>query len=450
MTRATPLAEVVLLLDDDETARRVAVHNLRRVGLEVDDAADGAAGLLAFDPARHGVVVTDLKMPEVDGMAVLATVQRQSPDTPVVVVTAFGDVDTAVGAMRAGAWDFVEKPFSRDRLELTVRRALEAGRLRQDLRRLKAQTQPEPVAASPAMRQVLALAERVAGSSASVLISGESGVGKEVVARRIHATSPRAGGPFVAVNCGAIPAELMESELFGHTRGAFSGAVQARQGRFRSADGGTLFLDEVGELPAALQTRLLRVLQEGLVDVVGADQPVRVDVRVLAATNRDVERLVADGTLREDLYYRLNVLRLHVPPLRERPEDIEALVRHFLEGAARDLALPAAVLRALQARPWRGNVRELRNVCERLALLAPAESVRLEGLPTERIPASDSRWLDSIPAGLSLVDVERAVIEHTLRRHRGNVSGAARALGVPRHVLAYRIEKFGITRPEDA
>ncbi|MCK6501825.1 sigma-54 dependent transcriptional regulator [Myxococcota bacterium] len=449
MTRAPDGGVAVLLVDDDETARRVAVHNLRRAGLEVDDAADGAQALAAFDPARHAVVVTDLKMPEVDGMAVLATVQKRAPDTPVVVVTAFGDVDTAVGAMRAGAWDFVEKPFSRDRLELTVRRALEAWRLRRDNRRLRAQADPVPVAASPAMRQVLELAERLAGSSASVLITGESGVGKEVVARRVHAASPRARGPFVAVNCGAIPAELMESELFGHTRGAFSGAVQARQGRFRAADGGTLFLDEVGELPAALQTRLLRVLQEGLVDVVGSDQPVRVDVRVLAATNQDVERLVAEGRLREDLYYRLNVLRLHVPPLRQRPEDIEALARHFLAGADRVLALPPAVLRALQARPWRGNVRELRNVCERLALLAPGDAVRLEDLPTERIPHSDSRWLDAIPPDLSLIDVERAVVEHVLRRHRWNVSGAARALGVPRHVLAYRIEKFGISRPED-
>ncbi len=443
----------LLLIDDDETVRRVAVHNLRRAGLQVDAVEDGAVGLQRFDPAVHHVVVTDLKMPHVDGLAVLRTVHERSPDTPVVVVTAFGDVDVAVEAMRAGAWDFVEKPFSRDRLELTVRRALEAARLRRDNRRLAAAAgEPRLIAASPAMKDLLALADKLAASTAPVLITGESGVGKELVARRVHRRSPRAGGPFVAVNCGAIPAELMESELFGHTRGAFSGAVQARRGRFRAADGGTLFLDEVGELPAPLQSKLLRVLQEGEVDVVGADAPVSVDVRVVAATNRDVESLVADGKLREDLYYRLNVLRLDVPALRERVADIVPLARHFLDQLApgRDLVLPDDVAAALRARPWRGNVRELRNLCERLVLLAPGDRVRLADLPADRLPPAQGDWLDMIPPDLSLMDVEEAVVRHVLDRNGWNVSAAARALGVPRHVLAYRIEKYGLQKPTAA
>ncbi len=441
----------ILFIDDDATGRAVAVHNVRRAGHEVDDAATGQEGLDRFDPARHEVVVTDLKMPGVDGMAVLRQIRARAPEVPVVVITAFGSVDVAVRAMREGAWDFIEKPFSRDRLVLTVERALETARLRRDNRRLRASTVERPIVAeSAAMREVLALVDRVAPTEATVLVTGESGVGKELVARRIHARSHRADGPFVPVNCAAVPGELIEAELFGHTRGAFTGAGRAREGRFRKASGGTLFLDEVGELPAPAQAKLLRVLQEGVVDVVGADEPVAVDVRIVAATNRSLPELVESGAFREDLYYRLAVIEISVPPLRERPEDIVPLARTFLDEFAggRELALPEDVARELRRRPWRGNVRELRNACERLAILAPGEAVRVADLPRTRLaPAgSGEDWLDRLPEGISLVDLEATVIRHFLDKHDWNVSEAARRLGVPRHILAYRIEKHGISR----
>jgi len=392
------------------------------------------------------VVITDLNMPQVDGMEVLGTVRNRSPETPVLVITAFGDVDTAVKAMKAGAWDFVEKPFSRDRLELTVKRAAETARLRHDNRRLRAAQEPAIIAESAAMREVLRVADRVAGSDATVLVTGESGVGKELVARRIHARSARSSEPFVAVNCAAIPDSLLESELFGHTKGAFSGADRAREGKFRHADGGTLFLDEVADLPLPLQGKLLRVLQEGEVDVVGADEPTTVDVRVVVATNADLAERVEDKRFRQDLYFRLAVIPIYIPPLRERPNDVEPLVHALLaEVSDRDLSLPREVLDALRRRSWPGNVRELRNALERLALLAPADRLRVDDLPPEG-PTSGGDWLEAIPEDLSLVDVEREVVQHALRRTGWNVSEAARRLGVPRHVLVYRIEKFGLQR----
>ncbi|MBW2255707.1 MAG: sigma-54-dependent Fis family transcriptional regulator [Deltaproteobacteria bacterium] len=443
------MAMAILFIDDDDTGRDVAVYNLRKAGLEVDDAANGAAGLARFDPDRHQVVITDLKMPEVDGMQVLERVHTLAPEVPVVVITAFGSIDRAVAAMRRGAWDFVEKPFSRDQLELTARRALEASRLRRDNRRLRVQAVERPIHAdSAAMKEVLDLVDRVAPTDATVMVTGESGVGKELVARRLHARSLRATGPFVALSCSTIPTELLEAELFGHAKGAFTGAIRAREGRFRKASGGTLFLDEIGEMAADLQVKLLRVLQEGVVDPVGADEPVTVDVRIIAATNRRLDEMVAEGTFREDLYYRLNVIRIEVPPLRERREDIGVLARAFLAefGGGRELVLPNEVEAALLERPWRGNVRELRNVCERLAILCPGDRVRLEDFPRDAIPQGASRWLDLLPEGISLIDLEAQVIQHTLDRYRGNVTHAAQALGVPRHVLAYRIEKYGLKR----
>ncbi len=437
----------ILFIDDDETGRTVAGFNLRKAGYEVDEASDGIEGLRLFDPERHEVVVTDLKMPGIDGMTVLATIGKSAPDVPVVVITAFGNVDRAVKAMRAGAWDFISKPFSRDQLELTVQRACEASRLRHQNRRLVAeQVERSIVAVSKTMRSVLELVDRVAPTDASVLVTGESGVGKELIARRVHGRSRRAAGPFVAISCAAIPAELLESELFGHTKGAFTGAGRPREGRFRKASGGTLFLDEIGEMPAELQVKLLRVLQEGEVDIVGSDAPVKVDVRLVAATNQDIEDLVDEGKFREDLFYRLNVIRIDVPSLRDRPDDIGRLVEVFVAEFAggRELAIPKDVLTELRGRKWGGNVRELRNVCERLAILAPGGEIRSEDLPAVRPMKRDDDWLARLPEGLSLFDVEREVIAGVLRRHDGNVSAAARALKVPRHILAYRIEKHGI------
>jgi two-component system NtrC family response regulator len=389
-------------------------------------------------------------MPGISGIEVLRRVRSQAPDVPVLVITAFGNVETAVEAMKEGAYDFIGKPFHREQLLLAVDKAFERRRLAAEVRDLRIRAggvEREVISVSPAMKQVLSIADRVAGTDATVLITGESGTGKEAVARRIHVRSRRAEGPFVAVNCAAIPGELLESELFGHARGAFTGAVRDRAGRFRQAAGGTLFLDEVGEIPLLLQAKLLRVLQERAVDVVGGDHPVQVDVRIVAATNRDLPERIREGTFREDLYYRLNVVEIRVPPLRERPEDIPPLVEYFMKetGAGREVAVPLAVTEELKSRPWPGNVRELKNACERMAILCSGTEVSMEDLPPAA-PRAGEDWPPLPQEGLSLVDLEKKVIERALRLKGGNITQAAAFLRVPRHILVYRIEKYGIRR----
>jgi two-component system NtrC family response regulator len=453
----------ILFIDDDRAGREVALFNLRKAGYEVTAASDGQEGLAAFSPEKFDLVVTDVKMPGLSGIDVLRRIRSQAPDVPVLVITAFGNVETAVEAMKEGAYDFIGKPFHRDQLLLSIGKAFERRRLAEevhDLRIRASGVEREIVSVSPAMREVLAVADRVAGTEATVLITGESGTGKEAVARRIHVHSRLAEGPFVAVNCAAIPGELLESELFGHTRGAFTGAVRDRAGRFRQAAAGTLFLDEVAEIPPSLQAKLLRVLQERVVDVVGGDQPVPVDVRIVTATNRDLPDRIREGTFREDLYYRLNVVEIRVPPLRERPEDIPPLVDHFMKemGAGREVAVPPAVMEELKSRPWPGNVRELKNACERMAILCRGTEVSMSDLPpaphkgkgAEAPPAAveeiGEEWPPLPPEGLSLVDLEKRVIERALRHKGGNISQTAAYLRIPRHILVYRIEKFGIRR----
>jgi two-component system, NtrC family, response regulator len=339
-----------------------------------------------------------------------------------------------------------------------VDKALERRRLATEVRTLRIRAggvEREIVSVSGAMKRVLEVADRVAATDASVLITGESGTGKEAVSRRIHVRSSRAEGPFVAVNCAAIPGELLESELFGHARGAFTGAVRDRLGRFRQADRGTLFLDEIGEIPLPLQAKLLRVLQERVVDVVGGDKPVAVDVRIVAATNRDLLDRIGEGSFREDLYYRLNVVEIRVPPLRERPEDIPRLVEHFMAELApdREVEVPPPVLNELERRPWPGNVRELKNACERMVILCRGGEVSAADLPP--LPpgrkggdaAAEGEEWPILPAeGLSLIDLEKRVIERALRQKGGNITQAAAFLRVPRHILVYRIEKYGIRR----
>jgi len=442
----------LLLLEDDPAGRELARFNLQKAGYAVDTAADGETGLARFDPARHSVVITDVKMPGLSGLEVLRRIKATSPETPVLVVTAFGNVELAVEAMKAGAWDFIGKPFNRDQLLWAVDKALASRRLHDEVRSLRLQSRglERPlVVASEAMRRLVELADRVAASDAGVLITGESGTGKELLARRVHARSRRAEGPFVVVNCAAIPAALLEAELFGHEKGAFTGADRARAGRFRQAAGGTIFLDEVGELPLELQPKLLRCLQERAVDPVGADHPVAVDVRVLAATNRDLRAEIAAGRFREDLFYRLDVVELHVPPLRERPDDLEALARHFVLRFApgRDLELSEELLAELRNRPWYGNVRELENACERMVILCEGPRLCPEGLPPGGNGGRTSdEWPPLPPDGLSLVDLEKRVIERALQLKRWNVSQTANYLRIPRHVLIYRLEKHGIHR----
>ncbi len=448
----------ILFVDDDRAGREVALFNLRKAGHKVTAASDGQEGLSLFSPEKFDLVVTDVKMPGISGVDLLRRIRSLAPDVPVLVITAFGNVETAVEAMKAGAYDFIGKPFHRDQLLLSVEKALERRRLAAEVRNLRVRAsgvEREIVSVSAAMQRVLEIADRVAATDASVLISGESGTGKEAIARRIHVRSPRAEGPFVAVNCAAIPGELLESELFGHARGAFTGAVRDRLGRFRQAERGTLFLDEIGEIPLDLQAKLLRALQERTVDVVGGDKPVPVDVRILAATNRDLLERIGEGTFREDLYYRLNVVEIRVPPLRERPEDIPPLVEHFLAELAsdREVEVPAPVLAELKRRPWPGNVRELKNACERMVILCRGGEVSAADLPPppprrkgEDAAAEGEEW-PALPAeGLSLVDLEKRVIERALRQKGGNITQAAAFLRIPRHILVYRIGKYGIRR----
>ena len=438
----------ILFVDDDRAGREVALFNLRKAGHKVTAASDGQEGLSLFSPEKFDLVVTDVKMPGISGVDLLRRIRSLAPDVPVLVITAFGNVETAVEAMKAGAYDFIGKPFHRDQLLLSVEKALERRRLAAEVRNLRVRAsgvEREIVSVSAAMQRVLEIADRVAATDASVLISGESGTGKEAIARRIHVRSPRAEGPFVAVNCAAIPGELLESELFGHARGAFTGAVRDRLGRFRQAERGTLFLDEIGEIPLDLQAKLLRALQERIVDVVGGDKPVPVDARILAAANRDLLERIGEGTFREDLYYRLNVVEIRVPPLRERPEDIPPLVDHFLAELAsdREVQVPAPVLAELKRRPWPGNVRELKNACERMVILCRGGEVSAADLPP--LPPR-RKGEDAAAEGLSLVDLEKRVIERALRQKGGNITQAAAFLRIPRHILVYRIGKYGIRR----
>jgi len=453
----------ILLVEDDASSRELGAFNLRKAGYAVDAVADGEAALHGFDPSSHTLVITDLRMPGLSGLELLRAIKARSADTPVVVVTAFGDVDVAVQAMKLGAQDFVGKPFNRDHLLVTVERALEGRRLQEEVRSLRRQAggiERPMVVASEAMQSVVDIADRLANSDATVLITGETGTGKELVARRIHARSARADSPFVAINCAAVPTELLESELFGHTKGAFTGASRARTGRFRQAEGGTLLLDEIAELPAPLQAKLLRILQERVVDVVGNDSPVPLDVRVLAATNQDLNVRARTGQFREDLLYRLNVVEVRVPPLRDRLEEIGALTSHFVARHARgrELVIPDDLLQALGRRAWPGNVRQLENACERLVLLCRTDTLSIADLPPEAEPpepalnpqraTAQQPWPSLPEDGLDLFDLEKRVITRVLRLKGGNVSQAAAYLRVPRHVLAYRMAKYGIQREQ--
>jgi DNA-binding NtrC family response regulator len=451
----------ILLIDDDRNLREVVRYILAEAGHEVTLAADGAEGLelLANEP---DLVVSDIRMPRIDGMEVLRRVRELPSPPPVIMLTAHGTVEQAVQAMRAGAFTYLLKPFARDELLLSVDQALHAHHLERDneaLRRLLRRRQPECglLYRSEAMARVLRDLRQAAPSDATVLLLGESGTGKELAARALHDLSARWDKPFVAVNCGAIPGDLVESELFGHARGAFTGADQARPGRLRGAEGGTLLLDEVAELPLAVQPKLLRVLETRLVDPVGGPGPVPVDFRLVCATHRDLAQEVAAGRFREDLWYRLNVVPLTLPPLRDRPADIPLLWEHFtlLHGGPGVTSEPE-LLEMLPRLAWRGNVRELRNFNQRLVLMRGGDTLTLDALrelapragslePAAASPAADGSGLPLGPLppdGLSLIELEKEVIRRALALHRGNRSRTAAYLGIPRHVLLYRLSKY--------
>jgi len=440
----------VLVVDDEARMAEVVAAALRRTGHECETCANAEAALAALDERAVDVVVTDWKMPGMDGVELLRRVHARRPGLPVILLTAHGTVPAAVAAMREGAFDYVTKPFDNDELRATVARALELQRLERENRWLRQEvgTRYGPdaiVAESARSRELLDLVRRVAPSRAGVLVQGESGTGKELVARLLHYWSERVGRPFVAVNLKAFAEGVIESELFGHEKGAFTGALAARAGCFERADGGTLFLDEVAEIGPDVQAKLLRVLQEGEVLRVGGSAPRRVDVRVVAATNRVLRDEIAAGRFREDLYFRLNVIPIHLAPLRERRDDIVPLARHFLARyaaeAGRRLALSPDAERALAAHPWPGNVRELENAVERAVVLARGDTIEPEDLLLEERPAPPAA------DGTLQESLDRAAatrIRAALAAAGGNRAEAARALGVDRTTLYRTMKRLGM------
>ncbi|UCF20207.1 MAG: sigma-54-dependent Fis family transcriptional regulator [Gemmatimonadota bacterium] len=445
----------ILLAEDERNLSRILETQLRKKGFEVEVAYDGRAAVELLKGAEFDVALVDLVMPELDGIGVLREAAGLDAPPEVVIVTGNGTVETAIAAMKLGAYDYVTKPCRVAELEMLVRRAYEKRRLAQENVRLQTRLSrreefPEIVTASPAMESVLELVRKVASSNSAVLITGESGTGKELVARAIHRLSPRGEGPLTDINCAAIQENLLESELFGHERGAFTGAMTRKLGLFELADGGTLFMDEIAELAPRLQSKLLRALEMGEFFRVGGTQKVSTDIRLLAATNRDLEHEVAEGNFREDLFYRVNTLTIHIPPLRERHEDIPVLARHFLERQASATApeLTDTALDALVQYSWPGNVRELRNVMERLAILRAGERIQLEDLPRDlaRDQRTDGGNSSLIGESVSLEHLERAHIEAVLSKENWHQGRAADTLGISAKTLYRKIRLYGLER----
>ncbi len=444
----------ILLIDDDDSLRRVMEFSLTEAGHKVVAAASGEEGLHLFEKNSFDAVITDITMPGLNGMDVLARVHAHDAGLPVIMITAYGTIESAVQAMKEGAFDYITKPFNRDELRLTLDRALRLRRLEKENVELRAEVIDRYrfesiIGSSDKIKEVLDLAGRVSASDATVLITGERGTGKELLAKGIHFNSSRSGGPFVAVNCAAIPETLIESELFGHVKGAFTGAVKDKEGKFELADGGTVLLDEIGDLRVDLQAKILRVLQERTVDRVGGTKPIPVDVRVVASTNRDLEQAIKEGKFRDDLYDRINVVAIRMPPLRERKEDISLLVKHFLNKFNRnaEVGLTEEALGALQSYGWPGNVRELESVIERASVLKRGNSITLEDLPDKlkrEKGGIESIILNLPDEGVALEDLEKSLIIKALEKHKGNQTRAAEYLGITRPTLIYRMEKYGL------
>ena len=449
----------ILIVEDEPKMRRLLELNLGEDGFTTLSAGDAETGLQLLHSSPVDLVITDVKLPGMDGMEFLQAVKRFHAALPVVVMTAFGTVETAVQAMKLGASNYLLKPFSLDEMRLVVRKELDVRQLRDENRSLREALQqryqhPNIVARSKQMQEVLAMVERVAATNSTVLLGGESGVGKDLIARAIHERSRRASGPFVKINSTAIPENLLESELFGYEKGAFTGAVASKPGKFELADKGTLFLDEIGDVPGSTQVRLLRVLQEREFERLGGTRTLKVDVRLVAATNRDLRAALEEGTFREDLYYRLNVVPIDIPPLRERKEDIPDLVGLFLARASAESGkefsgIAPDALKLLMQHHWPGNVRELQNIVERAAALAPGPMIEAGDI---HLDASRPKVLNggsvTLPEGMTLDQWEDEIIREAVRRANGNKSQAARLLGLSRNALRYRLSRMGIEDDE--
>jgi DNA-binding NtrC family response regulator len=452
-----------VLIVDDEKAMRLALKGLlAKEGYEVDTAESGEQALRAIAAGSFHVVITDLSMRDVDGMDVLEHARRVDPDTAVVMITAYGSEKIAVAAMKRGAADYLPKPFDNDELRVLVRRVMDNALLKRDHRRLLEQVQGsfagQIVGRSPAMHRVFETIDKVADTDVTVLVRGDSGTGKELVANALHYRSPRRDKPMVKMNCAALSRELVESELFGHEKGAFTGALARREGKFEAADGGTLFLDEVGDMPLETQAKLLRAIQEKEFERVGGNQPIRVDVRLIAATNQDLEAATKAGRFREDLYYRLRVVELGIPPLSERREDVPLLVDHFLREAAERFhrdpkALTADALRACVTHPWKGNVRELRSAVEQALLLASGSEIteqdlfgdgRRDGAAVAALPPCDTPASFREAKDRFVADFEKSFLVQALRRNGGNITKAAEEVGMYRQNFQQKMRELGI------
>ena len=455
----------ILIVDDNETMGSGMVLMVERMGHQGVAARSGPQGLALLRERPFDLLITDYRMDDMDGLQVLEAVRTKYADTDVMIMTAHGTIEIAVEAVQKGAADFITKPFPPEALRLKIEKVLEHRAARRDRERLDEENRylraeisgrynfGEIVGRSARMQQVLAAVQKVAAADSSVLIYGESGTGKELVARALHYQSPRKASPFVKVNCGALPRELIESELFGHERGAFTGAVRRKKGKFELAEGGTIFLDEIGDIPLEIQVKLLRVLQEKEFDRVGGEQTLHADVRVVAATNRPLREMVEKGKFREDLYYRLEVIPLRLPPLRQRKEDIPELVGHFLGKKCREMNLPLKRLTpeamdGLKSYPWPGNVRELENVIERTIVLADGDEVGLHSLPLTFADGEDRALVDlpegEIPLNKALDDMERKLIGRAMEQAGQVKTRAAEILGIKTSALYYKLDKYGL------
>ena len=442
----------ILIVDDEESTRELFAELLQRWGYEVDQTADGHAALKIAAESRPDVIISDLVMPKLDGLALVRALREEQPDTPVVIITGKGSIDAAVEAVREGVFDFVEKPLDPARLKVILQRALEKKETlheMQVLRRRLGQVDAGVglVGSSPPMRKAMELVEKVAPSKASVVITGQSGTGKEMVARAIHQLSPRRDRPFIAINCSAIPATLIESEMFGHERGAFTGADQRRLGAWELADGGTLFLDEVGEIPIELQAKFLRVLEEERLRRLGGKSEIMVDVRVISATNRDLKEEIKACRFREDLYFRLNVFHINLAPLKERREDIPVLVQHFIDRFSRDAGkklqgVSQQGMKLLTDYAWPGNIRELRNTLERAVILCGTGAIDPEHLPSELAAGGGESAYLKLPYGLPLREIEKEYILATLSRLQNNKARTAQALGISEKTLYNKLYRY--------
>ncbi len=445
----------ILLIDDDFNLAKVISYQLKQQGFDVKVANSGSEGLKIFKNESFDVVISDIQMPDLTGIELLTEIRKINENVVFILITAYGSVEQAIKACQIGADDYLTKPFGKEQLIFAVEKALKIRRLEEENVQLKKELGEKfqfenLVVRSAPMQEVMRMVMQVANSNASVLLLGESGTGKELIARAIHYNSPRKNKPLITVNCPSIPDHLLESELFGHVKGAFTGAVNDRRGKFEMADGGTIFLDEIGDLKPELQAKLLRVLQEKEFERVGENKPIKVDVRVIAATNRNLEKLVEENKFREDLYYRLSVVPIHIPPLRERREEIPHLIQFFLKKVApdREIRIHPEVMDYLQKYDWPGNVRELQNTVERMVILASKDELTIKDLPENIRWQAQKNKVNILSEGevLSLEELERKAILQALQKTNGNQSRAAELLKIPRHVLLYKMKKLNINK----